>query len=314
MTDHDLATLVADHVSRTEPPFALDSGHAILLGRRTLRRRRARRGAAGLIGIAAAALVVPMLISNAPAGDRGGREDIDPATAAALEIYDAAAMPGILGQRVRAAIPTSVADFGPETFTAADSEGHVLPPKYFDKASNMTVAYGGASDRQLQVSLTHSRSEAEGGARRNCARDLESGSFLRCTVTTAVNGDVVTTRVMAVRRVEQLSRGWSVVTRDELRTGVARADSPTKDPIDPSTLYFKRTVESVHSASYLTSAEETVRATDLDTALERFRAPVAALTTIVTDPALVIPEPPLGKGGCPWTLPGNNVTCARNPG
>ena len=313
MTENDLSTLVDEHVSRTEPPFGLSAEHAILLGRRTLRRRRARRGATALVGIAAAALIVPLVISNAPAGDRGTDHGLEPATADALERYDAAEMPALLDATVRPVLSRSVPDLGAEKFTAEDGQDNELLPRYYDKASGMQIAYGGTGDHQLRVRLAHSRSEAEGGARKNCRRDLAEGIALRCTISTAANGDVVETRIMAVRHLsEGFPRGtWGVVTREELRTGTPVEGSPNQAPIDPDGLYFKRTVGSVHSESYLTAAEEIVRAPDLKTSLERFRVPVADLTSIVTDRALVIPEPPLGKGGCPWTVPGVNVTCTK---
>ena len=49
MTDHDLATLLRHHVELDEPPFLMSAETAVALGRRTLIRRRARRGLAGVL-------------------------------------------------------------------------------------------------------------------------------------------------------------------------------------------------------------------------------------------------------------------------
>jgi hypothetical protein len=66
----------------------------------------------------------------------------------------------------------------------------------------------------------------------------------------------------------------------------------------------------VHSETFLTNAQEIVRAPDIATAERLWKIPVASLQTVVTDPALVMPEPPLGEGGCPWTWK-TKVTCSK---
>jgi hypothetical protein len=104
--------------------------------------------------------------------------------------------------------------------------------------------------------------------------------------------------------------GWSLVTRGELRSGVLSATNPDGGgPFDPADVYFVRRVESVHSDTFLTGAEETVRAPDLTTAEKLWRVPPKDLEVVVADPALVIPKPPLGPGGCPWTWK-MKVTCS----
>jgi len=309
MTEHDLSTLVRAHVAHDEPPFRMSADTAMALGRRTLHRRRARRGLAGLVVAAAAVVAVPLLPWDASTGS-GDRTGIDPATAAALENYDAQKMPQLLDEHVRVVLTRSVDDPGPVEFSAGDSQGNELPVQHYDKASDMTVRYGGESDHRLRVSLMHARSEAEGDARRICADDLESGYAFSCTVTTSRSGDPVTTKVMAMRPLREFGPGgWGALTADELRIGVPAAGNSSDHPIDPDDVWFQRTVEVVHSETFLPAAAEVVRAPDFETAERLFEVPVAAFEDIVTDPALVIPEPPIGPNGCPWTLPDSNVTC-----
>jgi len=307
--DGDLATLLRVHVQEHEPPFALSADTSIALGRRTLVRRRARRGFAGVLVAAAAVVAVPLL----PWGGSGGDDarGIDPATAYALEHYDAQKMPGILEEHARAALGTGLDGLGQAEFSAVDSQGNALTPKDYDKASSMAVRYGGDGDRRVRVELMHSGSEAEGDARKNCANDLAEGYVFSCEVTTTAAGDVVTTRVMAMRPLDMPGAGWSALTADELRTGIPAAGDPSQEPIDRDQVYFARSVESVHSKTFLSVAQEIVRAPSLAAATAAFLVPPAAMEAVVTDPALVIPAPPIGPNGCPWTLPGSDITCAK---
>jgi hypothetical protein len=315
MTDHDLATLLRDHVHRDEPAFGLSPDTVMALGRRTLNRRRARRGLAALVAATAlVAVTVPMV--DGPwhhTGDHPGtRTKVAPATTSALEHYDATKMPAIMDRRIRAALGSGLEGLGEGTFAAYDDQGAHLPVRYYDKASGMSLGFGLKGDRRVEVRLLHARSEAEGDARKMCAQDLSSGLDFSCTVTASTAGDPVTTTVRAVRPLKDFpGGGWGVITRAELRSGTASALSPDgPGPIDPTQVYFVRSVESVHSLTFLSSAEETVRAADLTTAEKRWRIPVADLQAVATDPHLVIPKPPLGPGGCAWTWKAK-VTCSK---
>jgi hypothetical protein len=311
MTDHDLATLLREHVQEQEPPFALSADTSIARGRRTLLRRRARRGFAGVLVAAAAVAAIPLLPwggSGGPADDRTG---IDPATAYALEHYDATAMPRIIDEHARAALGDSLSGLGPAKFTAGDDQGVSLPPEHYDKASSMEVAYGGEGDRRVRVTLLHSRSEAEGDARKNCASDLDAGYYFSCDVTTAPNGDTITTSVMAVRPLDRPDSGWGALTREELRTGNPVPGDPSQGPIDPDQVYFIRNVESVHSETFLTSVQEVVKAPTL--AKAAFAVSPDLMATLVTDPSLVIPKPPIGDNGCAWMLHPEGTSCSKNP-
>jgi hypothetical protein len=150
--DHDggLATILRAHVEEHEPPFALSADTSIALGRRTLLRRRARRGLTGVLVAAAAVAAVPLM----PWGGGGGGEDLrglDPATAYALEHYDAQQMPRILEEHTRAALGVGLDGLGRGGFSAGDSQGNPLPAKYYDKASSMTLSYGADGDRRVRV-------------------------------------------------------------------------------------------------------------------------------------------------------------------
>ena len=314
MTDHDLATLVRDHVQRDEPPFEMSPDTVMAVGRRTLVRRRARRGFAGIVVAAAAVAALPLMPWAGSGGD--DKTGVDPATAAALRSYDAQKMPGIIDDHTRTALGAGLDGLGDAAFTASDDQGEKLPERYYDKASSMEVSYGGEGDRRVRVALMHARSEAEGDARKKCANDIAAGYDFSCTVTTGPDGDLVTTSVMALRKMDmELANGgasWSVLTRDELRTGVPSPADPSQEPIDPDEVFFMRTVESVHSETFLTNASETVRAPDLTTAQSLWQVSPADLATIVTDPVLVMPKPPLGKGGCAWTWHAD-VSCTKDP-
>jgi hypothetical protein len=311
MTDHDLSTLLRDHVQQEEPPFLLSAESSMALGRRTLVRRRARRGFAGVLVAAAAVAAIPLLPWGGSGGHGDDRRGIDPATARALANYDARAMPQLIEDHVQATLGKGLDGLGAAAFRAGDDQGTSLPPTYYDKASSMEVTYGGDGDRRVRVELLHSGSEAEGDARRNCENDLAEGYAFSCDVTTAANGDVVTTRVMAMRPLGEQMAGadWGALTREELRTGVPVKGDPSQRPIDPDEVYFMRSVESVHSDTFLTNASETVRAPDLATAGSLWKVDPADMATIVTDPELVIPKPPMGDNGCAWQLHPEGISC-----
>lgn len=309
MTDRDLATLVREHVRRDEPAFLLSAETSIALGRRTLRRRRVRRSAGVLVAAAAAVAALP-LVPWTGSGGSDDRTGIDPATAAALRSYDPQRMPKLIDEHARAALGAGLDGLGDGAFRADDDQGVKLPAQYYDKASAMSVSYGGHGDaRQVVVSLLHSRGEAEGDARRLCESQLATGYAFSCAVTTGRDGDPITTSVTAVRAEGSLPDSWAALTRQELRTGVPTATDPNQDPIEPSQVYFMRTVESVHSETFLTIAKEIVRAPGFEQAQQAFQVPVDALAEVVNDPELTIPRPPMGKNGCTWMLHPEGVSC-----
>ena len=311
MTDHDLSTMLREHI-RTDEPQGPDPDATITLGRRTLRRRRARRTGLGVLVAAASVAVVLPFVHSGGSADTG--TELDPATAAALENYDASAMPQLIEDLARQVFTPHDADLGVARFLAGDSQGQRLPARYYDKASSMSVSFGGEGDHRISVDLMHARSEAEGDARAGCLEAIASGYNFSCDVTLDAAGDTVVTSLWAVRPLGDGMSGWGAVTREELRTGVVAAGDPSQSPIDVDEIYFQRHVESVHSETFLTAATETVRAPNLARANRLWRIPTDALERVVTDPSLVIPEPPIGEGSCPWTLPGTGVECGPQPG
>lgn len=290
MTREDLATLLRDHVGHDEPAAMLP-GPALAAGRRRLRLHRAVAAGAGLAAVvAAAALAGPLLTSP---GAEGGSA-LDPASTRALADYDAHRMPVLMDEHVRAVLERSVPDLGPSTFHARDDQGQDLPERHWDKASSLSVAYGGR-DHIWSVSISHARSEAEGNPEAYCADGLESGYYLECTVDRSDNGDVVISRVSALKPFRLQEDGWMAVTADQL------------ERIDLDRLWFERTVKVIRSETLLTYATEYVKAVDRDPEGELV-VPPEDLAAVGTDPELVMPPPPAGRNGCPaWTMQTDEV-------
>ncbi len=315
MTHTDLTQILRDHVAADEPAFGLDPVRVSAAGARLRRRRRGWQAAVGTLAVAAVTTTVLGLAGTLGGGADDGADGarLDPATVSALGDYDASRMPTLLDERAGGVLRGSVPDLGAGTFRATDDQGQRIPERYWDKASGMSIAYGPLSHR-YEVRLLHARSEAEGDARRICSDDLASGYAFRCTVTTSADGDTVVSEVVAVRALDEQMRGggatWDALTRQELETGEVLPGDPSQRPILPEEVHFVRSVEVVHSETFLTNVSETVQAPDLASADALWEVPVAAMTTIATDPVLVIPRPPIGEGGCPWTLPGTGVTCS----
>ncbi|MBA3781810.1 MAG: hypothetical protein H0X12_08175 [Nocardioides sp.] len=294
MTEHDLATLVRDHVSSDEPAFHHTDADVISRGRAVVRRRRGLAGLAGVAVLTLAAVTLPHLRSDEPGDERV----IDPAISQALDTYDAAQMPRIIDDHARSVFSTSVPDLGPARFVAFDSQSQELPERYWDKASGLFTGYGTDSEHRLSINLSHSRGEAEGDPDAFCSDGLDAGYYLECSVTRTPDGDVVITTLSAMRPMRGSAglQAWSAdfmgVTDDEL------------DTIDPARLWFSSDVKVIKSETFVTYTSEAVQAPDLATARERLVVPTGDLATVGLDPALVMPTPPRGANGCSqWTMP-----------
>lgn len=296
MTEHDLTTLVRDHVRSDEPPFTLTPDAAISRGRRASRTRRLVAGGATLAVLAVGGAVVgpQVLGSDDP---RGESTAIDPATSAFLADYDASQMPRILEEESRAVLERSVDDLGPATFKAGDNQGAPLPEKWWDRASDMSVSYGGDSEHRFAVDLAHARGEAEGSERSYCEDGLADGSYLECTVDVRDDGAVVITNLWALRPFQ--GGGFMVVTADELAT------------MAPDRLWFEQRVKVIKSETFVTYVSETLKAPSLEAAQAAFEVPAADLAELGTDPQVVMPAPePDPVSGCPgFVLPDSGVTC-----
>jgi hypothetical protein len=294
MTDHDLAELLRHHVSHDEPPTPL-ALPAITTGRRRLRTSRLVTGGASLAVLAlAAAVVVPRL-----GGSDGPDTAVDPASAAALAAYDAHAMPELMDDHVRAVLERSVADLGPSTFGAMDSQAQDLPEEYWDKASSLAVSYGGDT-HGYDVSISHAKGEAEGNPERYCEDGLAEGYYLDCSVSRTSDGDVVISKLWALKPDSFMGD----------RTGdtkVVRRDRLDDVPLDQ--LSFERSIKVIKSQTLITYVSERVAATDRDPATAAFSTPPEDLVEIGTDPQLVMPVPPPGENGCPaWSMPMDDAT------
>lgn len=288
MTDHDIATLIREHISRDEPPFLLSPGAPIALGRRTLLRRRARRGLAGVL--VAAAMAAPLVPWNGSTGSRDDGHGVDATTVRTPAQYDGRRMPGVLEDQVRTALGHGLDGLGGTTFVAFDDRDKILPPRLYDKASGMSLGFGGRGDHRLEVTLRYAHSTTPADPQTTCSSDLASGIDVNCVVATGPGGEPVTTTVSAAR--PAAGGDWEVVHSDELRTGFTRADGlDGRHPLDRSQVYFFRTVEAARSTRLLVSAQEVVRAPDAAAAETLWQFPAADLEKLVTDPELVIPRP-----------------------
>jgi hypothetical protein len=295
MTQHDLATLLREDVSVTEPADGLDPAVPMRLGRRGLRTRRLVSGVAVAAVLAVAGGVTVPLVSGEGAGPSRA---VDPVSQRALESYDAARMPRLMDDHVRAVLDRTVPDLGPVTFRAVDGHDAALPPTLYDKASTLQVTYGSRA-HQYSAEVAHFGGESESSAERGCAQDLAEGRWLECTVDTTPDGDVVVDRLAAVVPFgPDPEDGWKVVETGRL------------DTIDPGRLWFARTVEVIKSGTLVTYVHEQVKAPTPQVAEQEFRVPVEDLVEIGTDPVLVVPEPPEDDSGCgPWTLEVEQIRC-----
>ena len=298
MTDRDLAELLRDHVSHDEPPTPL-ALPALASGRRRLRIRRLVAGGATLaVLVVAAAVAVPRL-----GGSDGPDTAMDPASTAALAAYDAHAMPELMDEHVRAVLASSAPDLGPSSFTARDSQWQELPEEYWEKASSLAVSYGDDAHR-YDVSISHSKGEAEGDPERYCEDGLAGGIYLDCSVERTAAGDLVISKLWALKP-------ETVGGSDTGYTKVVRRDRLRDVPLD--LLSFERSIKVIKSETLITYVSERVAATDRDPATAAFSTPVEDLVEIGTDPQLVMPVPPPGENGCPaWSLPmdGSAVSCS----
>ncbi len=294
MSEHDLATLLRDYVGHDEPPPPL-TGPALQRGRRVRRRRRwlAGVGALALVAVAGSASV---LVGH----DQTRTTAVDPSADRRLAEYDVHRMPELMDEHTRTVLART-ADPGPPTFAAYDSQRDQLPERLWDKASQLEVSYG-SPEHSWDVTILHSRGEAEGDPERVCRRDTDGGFTLSCSVQRPGDGHVVVTTTTAVRP-ERLGGGapemWMVVPRGELATA------------DLDQLWFDRRVKVIKSETLITYVTEHVKATSSDPADAQFTTPVDDLVAIGTDPQMVMPHPPPGANGCPaWSLHEEEITCS----
>ncbi|HTW16336.1 MAG TPA: hypothetical protein VMF51_14470 [Nocardioides sp.] len=296
MTERDLTTLLHDHVTHDEPPTPLPT-RAIADGRRRIRRRRLGLAGGALAAIALAGAVVVPLRS----GDEPRESVMDPASVDALAEYDALRMPELMDEHVRRVLERSVPDLGPSTFIARDDQWTPIPRRHWDKASRLSVSYG-SREHEWEVSISHARGEAEGGAETYCASELAGGFALECTVERTDDGDVVIKQLQALTLHRTFGR-----LDPNMPWGVVRAERIASTRLDE--LWFERHVKVIKSATLLTYVEERVKVTDRDPEAAPFRTSYDDLVEIGTDPTMVMPRPP-DENGCGWTWK-MEVRCIR---
>lgn len=287
MTEHDLSTLVREHVSSDEPAFA-GPHDVIARGRRTVRTRRLTAG----VGVAAALAVAGALVVPQLAGDPRPRSEsngIDPAIQKVLNSYEAEAMPEVLEGAARSVLSRTVPDLGPGEFSAY-SDGKELQPGDYDRAGGMVVTFG-TREHDWHVELLHAGSEAEGDPEQSCRQDLREGGYLKCAVTRLDNGDVAVERVIALQKAGP-EWGWGWVARHQL------------DLFPSDILWFERQVEVIKSETFLTRSVEKVKAPSLEAAEQEMLVPVEDLIALGADPQLVIPQPEDYGDGTSQSIPG----------
>ncbi len=271
MTQHDLATLLREDASATEPANGLDATVPMRMGRRRLRTRLAAGGVA-VVAVVALAIATPFALLDPDHSP----EVTDPTP------YDAEEMPRVLDAQVRAVLDLDMGNVGPVTFSAqGENSISELPPGRYDEAARMQVTYGEVAHR-YEVTVLHAGSEAEGPTRKICDGELSSHLAFECVVSRE-NGLIV---VQTLRAYQPLAYnplsdrvGYTVVKTDEL------------DSIPAVRLFFARTVKVIKSDTLLTYVTERVHAPSLLAANRTFKIPVEHLVEIGTDPALAIPEP-----------------------
>lgn len=304
MTDQDLRTLLREHVTADEPAFLLRAEDSV----RPAARARRRRWTAGLVaaGVALGGVGVVVADRHGGAGDTVAHDRVDPRTTAALAAYDPAVLPALLDSEVRATLGDLLPD-GAVTVTATDDALEELPRSRWREASAVRGHWGGDGDRQVDVRLAHGRGEAEGDRERSCAAATSGPDaiLVDCDVTTLPDGSVAVTEVVAALAApERSGLRWITLARDDLRSGRTPLWSLRAGGgrFDPDQVFFLRSVEVVHSETFLTNAQEIVRAPSYDVALDAFAVPVELLAAVATDPELVIPEP-AKAGTTPTTRP-----------
>jgi hypothetical protein len=272
MTEHDLSTLVRDHVSSDEPPFAGPDG-VIARGRRTVRTRRLAAG----VGVAAVLAVAGtvMMPRLGDSGADGAPNGIDAAVQKALDSYDAEAMPAIIEDSARDVLSRSVSDLGPADFYAGGNDDSQLEPGDYDQAVGMSVSFGGQSDHRWSVEAFHTGENDASDHQESCDEDLRLGSYLECTVRVRDDGAIVINRVTAL---QETHPGWIVVTRSDLTT------------VDPDLLWFEHESEVLKGETYVGRVREVVRAPSLAAAEAELLTPWGDLDELAADPQLVIPR------------------------
>ena len=277
MTHDTLRSLVRADGAETEPAFTLSASDVLRGGRRTLLRRRA---VTGLAGVATAAVVAAVVAVPALSHDDSSPR-LDAASRAALQEYNATLMPALVDETVRQATQDTAPPFAHGTVVAEDDQGHRLAQRDLRRTSMWVGSYDWGDEHLLRVALLHSGSESEGDPDAYCRSELDVGFSVSCTTERNDQGRPVITSVTTVRPFDDHSgspeRGWMVVRHPERG--------------NPDRLWFQRSVEVRRGGIYLTNVSETVHAPDLASAEKAWHLDTATLRELASAPALVFPAP-----------------------
>lgn len=278
MNHPTLRTLVREDGADSEPALTLSAHEVLRAGRRSVRRRRA---VAGLAGLATAAVVAATVVVVPGLSRDGSAPRLDAASRAALREYDATLMPALVDETVRQATRDAAPPFEHGTVVAEDDQGQRLAQDDLRRTSMWVGSYEWDSDHLLRVALLHSRSESEGDPDASCRSDLEAGYAATCTAERDDQGRPVITSVTSLRRSAGFGASpepsWMVVVHPERG--------------NPDRLWWQRSVEVRRGGVYLTNVSETVHAPDLASAEKAWHLDTATLRTIASAPALVFPPP-----------------------
>ena len=277
MTHDTLRTLVREDGADSEPTLTLSAHEVLQGGRRSVRRRRAVTGLAGLATVAlVTAVAVPALSRDGSSAPR-----LDAASRAALQEYDATLMPALVDETVRQAVGDAAPAFEHGTVVAEDDQGQRLARRDLRRTSMWVGSYDWGSDHLLRVALLHSGSESEGDPDAYCRSELEEGYAASCTAERDDLGRPVITSVSTIRPFDDGSdspeRTWMVVRHPERG--------------NPDRLWWQRSVEVRRGGIYLTNVSETVHAPDLASAEKAWHLDASTLRAIASAPALVFPAP-----------------------
>ncbi|WP_134766497.1 hypothetical protein [Nocardioides sp. 1609] len=265
MTEHDLSTLLRDHLS-DEPPTSLSPGDAIRTGRRQTHRARLFAAGAGALAVAAVAAL-------GGTGVLGGGTDSDPV---AKEAPVAQAPPETLADVMEDVAADGFTPYagalGEPRWSVNDVLGQPVEPGD-PAAQNFLLDYRPAGTPQVNLTVGGFAPEDrenypfEGA----CAAGLDRGTLVECTETILADGSLVTVSVGPISQVggdaPQLLTVQEVAGRD------------------PGTFAWSRVVavDSIDDVS--TRASEYVRGADVEAA--DWQVPVAALRALALDPALL---------------------------
>lgn len=270
------------------------------------RRRRTRLRSAG-VGVAAALAISGVLVTTtltgqgpSPQGDAADRVE------QALASYDPDAMPQLLLSRTRDTFSTAYPDLPAGRFAAEDPFNDVLPTEDYDKATYMTVNYQPTSVQALSMWLGHQNDPPDRDPNRTeltqtCTSLTRSKVYETCEVIER-DGQL---GLSSVRLVE-----WRRGQPGDFRKGRERETRITPSPPqtgngytpNPDRLWYEHDVSITHPGGYVTVVTESVKATDLDTAQDLFELSTDEMADLAGDPQLVIPRPPLGFGGCTYSI------------